>query len=829
MTRPAPRVPLALPPLALSLFFLFFALAPHAAAAVPIGSAPALPAGANVSGEAPAGEQLQIQVALEPTDPAALERFAYEVSNPRSPHFRDYLSVPEFAQRFGASHADVSVVRSALQERGLAVGPATANRLSLPVTATVAEAEAAFGTELNSVALAGGETAIANATAPTLPAAIAARVQGIFGLADVDRPQRRDGGEAAPLYAATAPPENAPVACAEAVKKKGESNGSFVINELAEAYDFDSVYAEKNEGEGQTAAVLEYEPFLPSDIAAFQKCFETNVPLVEENVDGGVHKYEGKPEEALEADGDIEILIGLAPEISHLIVFQSGGSEVGIFERWVEKDEAKVLSSSWGGCEKNDEASEQAAIATRLQEAATQGQSFFVAAGDEGSEDCGGKDLELEVDSPGSQPFATDVGGTKLADYKSPTREEYLWSEGPEGGGGGGGVSKLFTMPPYQLGAATSLDVVNGSSSGLPCHNSPGYCREVPDVSANASLSSEYVVYNQGAWTLTNGTSSSTPLWTALAALANASAGCHGRTIGFANPALYQVAGESYAANFHDIVQGEPGGAQSNDIRFNGTKPFQVKAGYDMATGLGSPIAGGLVKSLCGADHVYTVAVTGPGDQLTIAGAPVTVRATATDSGGAPLILSATGLPAGLAIDPASGMITGTPLSAGLSHVTVTARDSYGNQASGSFTWTVGPGPLGRRLLAARVEGLAQGKPRLTVAVAATDGETLRNVSIQLPAGVSAAPADTDVRAGASARDERNRRLGARVSTPGKQIRFDFKRGANQAHLRLGNRSLDVSEKLVREARRNHLGALPVKLTVADTAGHGRLRLSLNP
>ena len=80
---------------------------------------------------------------------------------------------------------------------------------------------------------------------------------------------------------------------------------------------------------------------------------------------------------------------------------------------------------------------------TLLQEAAAQGQSFFVAAGDAGSSDCWteqNKKEELAVDHPGSQPFATDVGGTQVADPIAPP-VEYLWNDGEEGGAGGGGFS----------------------------------------------------------------------------------------------------------------------------------------------------------------------------------------------------------------------------------------------------------------------------------------------------------------------------------------------------------------------------------------------------
>jgi hypothetical protein len=80
--------------------------------------------------------------------------------------------------------------------------------------------------------------------------------------------------------------------------------------------------------------------------------------------------------------------------------------------------------------------------------------------------------------------------------------------------------------------------------------------------------------------------------------------------------------------------------------------------------------------------------VTSPGNQSSRVGAPVSVQISATDSGGASLSYSATGLPAGLSIS-SSGLITGTPTTAGSSSVTVTATDATGAKGSAGFTWTV--------------------------------------------------------------------------------------------------------------------------------------------
>jgi hypothetical protein len=83
-----------------------------------------------------------------------------------------------------------------------------------------------------------------------------------------------------------------------------------------------------------------------------------------------------------------------------------------------------------------------------------------------------------------------------------------------------------------------------------------------------------------------------------------------------------------------------------------------------------------------------TVTVTSPGSQSGTVGTAASVQVRATDSGGAALTYTATGLPAGLTISTA-GLISGTPAAAGTSTATVTARDSTGASGSATFTWTI--------------------------------------------------------------------------------------------------------------------------------------------
>jgi hypothetical protein len=91
-----------------------------------------------------------------------------------------------------------------------------------------------------------------------------------------------------------------------------------------------------------------------------------------------------------------------------------------------------------------------------------------------------------------------------------------------------------------------------------------------------------------------------------------------------------------------------------------------------------------------------TVTVTNPGSQSATVGTAVSLQVSASDSAsGQTLTYSASGLPAGLSISSSTGLISGTPTTAGSSSVTVTATDTTGAAGSASFTWTVGSGSGG--------------------------------------------------------------------------------------------------------------------------------------
>src|SRR5579862_8773520 len=86
-----------------------------------------------------------------------------------------------------------------------------------------------------------------------------------------------------------------------------------------------------------------------------------------------------------------------------------------------------------------------------------------------------------------------------------------------------------------------------------------------------------------------------------------------------------------------------------------------------------------------------TVTVANPGSETWTVGTAVSLQINATDSAsGQTLTYSASGLPAGLSINSSSGLISGTPTTAGTGSATVTVKDGTGATGSATFSWTVG-------------------------------------------------------------------------------------------------------------------------------------------
>jgi len=580
---------------------------------VRVGSAPRVPAGSKVVGSLSKSARLNVTVFLKPRNPAALAAYATAVATPGSSVFHQYLTVPQFAARFGATQGQLKAVRSALRARGLDPGAPTVNDLSIPVRASAGKIAHAFSIRFHRVALRGGRRAFANTAAPLLPGSIAGYVQYVNGLNNVVTAQPM--GLTTPHRAAPRVTPHVvtggPQPCAAATSA-GTSHSSYTADQLASAYQFSSLYAAGDEGSGQTVAIYEMEPFSSTDISSYQTCYGTTASVTIAALCGGCTSP-GTGAGSGEAALDIEDVVSLAPK-ANVVVYEgtNGDDNLTVYQQIANANAAKVVSTSWGFCEATADYGYSQEENTVFEQMATQGQSMFAASGDDGSEVCGGSNTALAVDDPANDPYVTGVGGTTLSALGPPPTES-VWDDGvlashecggPTPCGGGGGISTFYTMPSYQTGAAASLNVINTNSSKTLCSSLTGttntYCREVPDVSADADPYTGYVIYYNGAWGGIGGTSAAAPTWAAFMALVDASSGCTS-AVGFANPVLYGAADHSYGDSFNDIKSG------NNDVQNAHSGLYPAGTGYDMASGLGTPVGSALPSVLCAADTVKAI------------------------------------------------------------------------------------------------------------------------------------------------------------------------------------------------------------------------------
>ena len=564
----------------------------------PVGSAPVIPKNASMAGMVPASRILDFDIVLSPRDPAGLNSLALGISTPGSADYRRFLTVSQFAARFGQTSSAIQAADVALRGIGLTPGPVAANGLVIPVSATIGLTAAALGTGFADYQLSSGRVAFANTSPPSLPTAVASLTSAVIGLNDLASPPGspvpadRRPDTRTPDAAERAGPRACPVVVKEAAKRD-----AWTYPQLASAYRITALYRNHHDGSGRRIALVEFEPWLRSDIATFQRCYGTHVHVRPVQVDGGAGAGPGK-----ESTLDIETAIALAPG-ARLSVYNAPGADYArstfdMYTRIIDADNAQVVSSSYGLCEAFVNELAPGLIAaenTLFEQAAAEGISVFAAAGDTGSEGCyrSTGSTRLAVNDPAAQPFVTAVGGTSLTAI-APRPAERAWNNGVsfgvDGGAGGGGISSIWPMPRWQSGPG----VIRRHSSGRPCRAAGGYCREVPDVSASADPLHGYVIRWDGQWGVLGGTSAATPLWAAMTADILSAAPPPGRA-GLLNPLLYATAASWHRASLNDITAGD------NDYtRTNGGR-YPARPGYDMATGLGTPIATQLAAEILAA------------------------------------------------------------------------------------------------------------------------------------------------------------------------------------------------------------------------------------
>jgi len=577
----------------------FLAVAGTASAAapatVPVGVAGIVPSGAARIGNVPGSTQVSIDVVLNPANAAGLSRYANEVATPGSSLYHRYLAKGQFARLFGASSATISNVAAALRSLGLHPGAVAPDHLSIPVAGTAAQMESAFGITLANYRV-NGKVAFSNTSAPRLPASIAGSVEDIIGL-DNTTPMRHFATTSSPAKARfktassssrpAGEPTGGPQACSQLAQQASQAH-SYTADKIAFAYQFSPLYKAGDFGRGVNVGIVEFgEPDSPSDISDYQQCYGTHTKVSYDKVDHFGQHGPGEGEAAL----DIETVIGLAPDVN-IEVYQApntGAAPYDVYRTIVDQDKVRVISESYGLCEHDEPAKSAKAVTTLYEQAAVQGQTIVASSGDAGSEAClpnDGVKTRLSTNFPASDPLVLGIGGTKLTKIATHPSEQ-VWNERKHKASGradplgatGGGKSVLFGEPSWQKSFGIKSKV-----------------REVPDVSADADPLTGYVIVWDGFIVPGyGGTSAAAPVWASLLSLTDAQ--CSASPLGWVNPAIY-FAFRHDKAILNDIGKAK-GSLNTNDYTGKGGGHYPVGKGYDMTTGLGTPVGGKLADKLC--------------------------------------------------------------------------------------------------------------------------------------------------------------------------------------------------------------------------------------
>jgi len=493
-----------------------------------------------VSGE----ERLSLAISLPLRNQAELDQLLQDLYDPQSPSYHKYLSVQEFTERFGPAATDFAAVRAYAEANGLDIIDTPANRMVLDVEGPASNIQNAFHVTLGVYQHpTENRTFYAPDREPTVDLDVP--LLHISGLDNFSIPK--------PKFIE---PSDDPSSVISNTKGSGPG-GSYLGSDLRAAY-----YGSGSlNGAGQIVGIFSLKGYEMSDITNyFNNAGEPlNVPIKAISVNGASTTCPPSSCNDGEQSLDIEQAISMAPGMSQLS-FYVGKSNVSVINQMAADNTAKTLSCSWGW--KDNESS----LDPIFEEMASQGQSFFVATGDQGS------GTAANVVWPSDDPYVIAVGGTVLTTKSAGG----AWSSetGWDNSAGMPSPNKV-PIPTWQQTAG----VITGSNHGSTT------LRNIPDVSSESNAS-QYVCYQGLCANHGGGTSYAAPLWASLAAMMNEQAAANGdANVGFLNPTLYSLGlGSNFTSDFHDITSGSNG-------------KYTAVKNYDLVTGWGSPQGVNLINA----------------------------------------------------------------------------------------------------------------------------------------------------------------------------------------------------------------------------------------
>lgn len=385
--------------------------------------------------------QLWLLLGRTPEQQADLDSLLAQQQQPGSPMYHKWLTPAQFGERFGAAQADVAKLTNWLQSHGFAVQGLLNNGSVLQFTATAGQVRAAFKTEIHYWNVQGGQYA-ANAQDPLIPTSISSLVVGIQGLNRIPKkPHHTTPGQAA--YDAQAHTWSSVTANSNVPARPNfnAGGGNFYVTpqDFYTIYDVNHVFTGGNIGAGATVAVVEQSDMqygtvngsgqaTGGDVATFRSLFGVGGTLnmkvmhgagsVPCNAPGILNGDEG------EATLDAEWANALAPSAQLIYMacdFTVHNGVISSLAALIDNNIGNVLSMSYGSSEFGAVSSDYTMQDTLFQQAAAQGQTVIVSAGDSGSDTAdqntsGTATSGLNIDIFSASPLVLSAGGTDFSD-----------------------------------------------------------------------------------------------------------------------------------------------------------------------------------------------------------------------------------------------------------------------------------------------------------------------------------------------------------------------------------------------------------------------------
>jgi subtilase family serine protease len=491
---------------------------------------------------------------------AALAQLLEDQQNKASANYHAWLTPEQFGAQFGPADSDVQAVTQWLTTHGFQNIKVAPGKTAIEFSGNVGQMREAFHTDIHRF-MVRGQARNANVSDPQIPAALAPVVRGVVGLTNF-RPRAhlhqlgtfrktKATGQIKPLFSFSPNGGCPPLPSCVAV-----GPGDF-----AKIYSVPAMVNGQPAGQGVTIAVVGDSNINPEDFTDYRTLFglplsvsgfATTSPLVVmiNGPDPGINGDE------IEADLDTQVSGAVAPNAQILLVVTEqpdsgvGAAGVDLSVLYVINNNlAPVVSKSFGECEAFEGNAGNALQNALWQQAAAQGITGMVSAGDNGSAACdpASNDLDVAVfgqavSGDASTPFNTAVGGTdfnqnagNFSTFWNTTSgtltsalgyiPEMTWNEscakggvnacttaiieqhsaglqsaGPDLVAGAGGVSSCINSTQD---AAGNINCLNGYAKpswqfglGVPQDQS----RDIPDVSlfaSNGVTGSFYIICNQ--------------------------------------------------------------------------------------------------------------------------------------------------------------------------------------------------------------------------------------------------------------------------------------------------------------------------------------------